>query len=102
MQVLLVALQAAVSHQMLCRAVNAQGSFLHKAELIYLGGFLAVEGYCTGLHSIVFGAKLPFLPLLLVSVYSALGVSSIWLCMAKQWLPISVAAAQATGHTKLP
>ena len=101
LQVLLVALNAAVSHWMLCRAVNARGSFLHPAELVYLGGFVALEVYCTALHSFVFGTKLPFLPLLLVSVYSALGVSYVWLCMAIQWLPIHVAAAKPTGHKKL-
>lgn len=99
---LLVALQAAASHWMLCKEVYAKGSFLNKAELMYIVGFLALEAYCTGLHSIVFGAKLPFLPLLLVSVYSALGVSYVWLCMAKDCLQTHVAAVRATRHEKIP
>ena len=93
-----MALQAAVSYWMLCKTLDAKVSFLCTMEKIYLGGLVALEAYCIGLHPVVFGAKLPFLPLLLMSVYSALGVMYIWLCMASQWLPIS--AAQQMKHSK--
>lgn len=95
-KVLLVMLHAACSYRLLCAAVGAD--FLHTVERIYLGGFVALEAYCAGLHSIAFGLKLPFLPLLLVSVYSALGVMQIWLCMASHWL--TMPSANLTGHKK--
>ena len=48
---------------------------------LYLLGFWAVEGYCALLHPAAFQEQLPFLPLMLRSVYSAIGVSAVWL----QW-----------------
>ena len=98
MQVLLVMLHAACSYWLLCKAVGATSGFLYTVERIYLAGFVALEAYCTGLHSLVFGPKLEFLPLLLVSVYSALGVTYVWLCMASHWLVVP--CAEQTGHKK--
>lgn len=99
LQVLLVVLHAAASHWLLCTAVGAKRSFLHKLERVYIGGFVALEADCAGLHFIVFGPNLPFLPLLLVSVYSALGVTHTWLCMASHWL-VAKPSPQQSGHQK--
>jgi len=49
-------------------------------ETVFIMGLLPLELYCQGLHRL-FGLdrKLPFLPLMLTSVYCAVGVSYVWL-----------------------
>lgn len=87
-QVLLVLLYTVSSYWMLCKTVREENSrLLSFQEEIYLWGFLPLEAYCSSVHAVLFGSKLPFLPLLLTSVYSALGVTYIWLCMARKWMP---------------
>ncbi|KAK9844901.1 hypothetical protein WJX74_008396 [Apatococcus lobatus] len=46
---------------------------------LYLLGFAVVEGYCAVLHFLIFGEQLPFVPLMLRSVYSAMGVTAVWI-----------------------
>lgn len=49
-------------------------------ESLYLLGLLPLELYCSIVHSSLgLTEKLPFLPLLLTSVYCALGVTYSWL-----------------------
>lgn len=88
MQVLMVLLHTAVAYWMLCRVVNTKAStLLPKHQQAYLWGSVALEIYCAAGHPLMFASKLPFLPLLLTSVYSALGISFCWLQMAGRWLP---------------
>lgn len=47
--------------------------------MLYLWGFLAVEAYCAVIHPAAFHKQLPFLPLMLRSTYSAVGVTAAWL-----------------------
>jgi alpha-1,3-glucosyltransferase len=49
-------------------------------ESVYLLGIVPLEAYCMFVHS-YFGLadKLPFLPLMLTSVYCAVGVVYCWL-----------------------
>ena len=87
-QVLMVLLHTAVAYWMLCRAVNTKAStLLSKQQQAYLWGFAPLEIYCAAVHPLMFVSKLPFLPLLLTSVYSALGLGFCWLQMAACWLP---------------
>lgn len=48
----------------------------------YLWGFVPLELYCVVGHGALHGDRLPFLPLMLTSVYCALGVSWAWAGMA--------------------
>ncbi|XP_010691987.2 probable dolichyl pyrophosphate Glc1Man9GlcNAc2 alpha-1,3-glucosyltransferase [Beta vulgaris subsp. vulgaris] len=51
----------------------------------YLLGFLAVELWGQFLHPLILRDELPFLPLLLVSVYSAFGIMYSWIWQLK-WI----------------
>ncbi len=88
-QVLLVLLHTAVAYWMPCRMINIKASklLLSKQQQAYLWGFIPLEIYCAAVHPLMFASKLPFLPLLLTSVYSAMGISFCWLQMAGCWLP---------------
>jgi hypothetical protein len=43
-------------------------------EAVYLAGFVPLEVFASALHPLVFGGRLPFLPLLCTSTYCAVGV----------------------------
>lgn len=45
----------------------------------YLLGLLAVEAWGAVLHPILFGDKLPFLPLMMISIYCAFGMMYSWI-----------------------
>lgn len=45
----------------------------------YLLGLVVVELYASWLHPALLGRKLPFLPLMLVSTYCALGIAYAWI-----------------------
>ena len=83
MQVLLVFVHTVVSYWVLSKGTD---ELVHPVEKTYLWGFVALEAYCSVVHPYTLGVKLAFLPLLLTSVYSAVGVTYVWLCMAYQWL----------------
>lgn len=61
-------------------------AFLPSDQRLYLIGFVPLEIFCSVLHPLVFGARLPFLPLLVTSVYSSVGVSYCWLQLLRVWL----------------
>ena len=61
---------------------GARPSPLTRLELAYLWGFAALKLYCALVHGAIFVDRLPFLPLMLTSVYCSLGVSWVWGCMA--------------------
>ena len=52
---------------------------LSSLEVTYLAGLVAVELYATWIHPRIWGDSLPFLPLMLISVYCAAGMVWIWL-----------------------
>ena len=47
--------------------------------LIYAVGIFVLSLYCAFVHGILFGDHLEFLPLMLISTYSAVGVFGSWL-----------------------
>ena len=68
-------------------ASRRQGIFrIVCSKWAYLWGFAGVEIYCAALHKQLFQERLPFLPLLLISVYSAVGVVVVWLNLTARLL----------------
>ena len=54
-------------------------SIIISLERIYLGGLVVIEIYGQCFHPFLFGSSLPFLPLMLTSVYCAVGMVYFWL-----------------------
>lgn len=52
--------------------------WLPRIYRLYLAGFVALEFYCVLGHQALLGDRLPFVPLMLTSVYCALGVTWVW------------------------
>ena len=68
------------------RAVNKKGEFLIGwIGKIYLLGLLVVEIWGQFLHPYLLGTRFPFVPLLLISVYCALGIMYSWIWQLK-WI----------------
>jgi alpha-1,3-glucosyltransferase len=57
-------------------------SWLPLAYRVYLAGFVVLELYCSLGHAALLGSRLPFVPLMLTSVYCALGFCWTWGWMA--------------------
>ncbi|GLI63628.1 hypothetical protein VaNZ11_006641, partial [Volvox africanus] len=55
---------------------------------LYLAGFLAVELYVSIVHEAVpaLRRRLPFVPLMLTSVYCSIGVLTVWVDMVTEWV----------------
>ncbi|XP_071717005.1 dolichyl pyrophosphate Glc1Man9GlcNAc2 alpha-1,3-glucosyltransferase-like [Rutidosis leptorrhynchoides] len=61
-------------------SVSKNGGFVFKwVEKIYLVGFVVVEIWGQFLHPLLLGDRFPFLPLMLVSFYCALGMMYSWI-----------------------
>ena len=54
------------------RADKKEGFFIGGVEKSYLVGLLVVEIWSQFLHPLIFGDKLPFVPLMLISIYCEL------------------------------
>jgi len=59
----------------------------------YLLGLVAVETWGQFLHPLILGDTFPFLPLMLISVYCALGITCCWLWQLR-WIIKSWSASQ--------
>jgi len=57
-----------------------------KLEKIYLMGIVPVELYCSFGHGMVFKDRWPFIPLMLISVYSAIGIVYAWGVMGMSYI----------------
>ncbi|XP_060219060.1 probable dolichyl pyrophosphate Glc1Man9GlcNAc2 alpha-1,3-glucosyltransferase [Lycium barbarum] len=73
------------------RAAEAEHTRYDKTRFIvgwcgklYLLGLVAVEIYGQFVHPILFAERLPFLPLMLISIYCAFGMMYSWICQLKQ------------------
>ena len=51
----------------------------------YVWGFMLLEVYCGVLHPVLVGSRMEFLPLMLVSLYCAIGVTAAWARMAAEF-----------------
>eukprot|EP00936_MAST-01D_sp_MAST-1D-sp1_P001232 g1232.t1 len=69
-----------------CTAYMRAGRVLSKLEQLYLWGCVALFLYTIVLHGVIFGTRLPFLPLMVMSLYCAVGlVWSWWLSFRLVW-----------------
>jgi hypothetical protein len=57
-------------------------SWLPTLSRVYLAGLVLLELYCTLGHKLLLGDRLPFVPLMLTSVYCAVGITWVWGWMA--------------------
>lgn len=57
-------------------------SWLPLWSRMYLAGLVLLELYCTLGHAVLLGDRLPFVPLMLTSVFCAVGVTWVWGWMA--------------------
>ena len=62
------------------------GRLLARREAAYLAGLPALEAFGALVHPLLLRRRLPFLPLLLTSVYCAGGMSWAWWRMARPYL----------------
>ncbi|KAI9189754.1 glycosyl transferase [Blastocladiella emersonii ATCC 22665] len=69
------------------RANSLDSLSLSLPAKLYLGGLLLLEWFTVFGHALLLGDRLPFLPLMLTSVYSAVGVLGSWLALALTPLP---------------
>ena len=60
-------------------AAKKEGFFIGGIEKSYLVGLLVVEIWGQFLHPLIFGDKLPFVPLMLISIYCGLGIMYSWI-----------------------
>lgn len=60
-------------------AAKKGGFLIRGIEKSYLVGLLVVEIWGQLLHSIFFGERLPFVPLMLISIYCGLGIVYSWI-----------------------
>lgn len=91
LQVLLVLLHSLASYVLLNRLTRHNAStprstmLLGKLQMFYLLGYVPLEVYCTLLQPLTYSKTLPFLPLLLTSVYSSVGLFICWVHLARTW-----------------
>lgn len=63
----------------LSKEVKKSGFVIGLIERSYLAGLVVVEIWGQFLHPLIFGDKLAFVPLMLISVYCALGITYSWI-----------------------
>lgn len=68
------------------RGSFSSGGMTRAERLFCTVGVAAVEVYATFLHRKVFGEAWPFVPLMLVSCYCALGIAWVWLALALEFI----------------
>jgi alpha-1,3-glucosyltransferase len=59
--------------------VKNNGFDIGLIERVYLAGLVVVEIWGQFLHPLLFGDKYAFMPLMLISVYCALGIMYSWI-----------------------
>ena len=68
------------------RGSGGVGLWLH--ERYYLVGFVPLEAFVSFFHPLLLAPRLPFLPLLAISVYSAVGVHLAAALALQLWLKL--------------
>jgi len=75
---------------------------LNWLESVYLAGLALVQIYNDAVHETLFGSSMPFLPLLLISCSSAIGVLYVFVLLYREILsssPIENQFARSFAHT---
>ena len=58
--------------------------FVNHIEAVYIWGLLPLHVYCNAIHSIIgLDERLPFIPLMLTSLYCTVGVTWSWILFYK-------------------
>jgi alpha-1,3-glucosyltransferase len=86
LRIALLLVWMAVVYPYFYRVHQSKAELFSKIEWTYLIGFLPLEVYHVVGHALVFGQALPFLPLLLISVYSAVGILYAWVLLYRHHL----------------
>lgn len=55
------------------------------AMAAYVWGLVPLECYCGLMHPLLFRGRMEFLPLMLVSLYCAVGITAVWARMAAEY-----------------
>ena len=64
---------------------------------MYLMGFMGLGMYCEVCHVALFQGQLPFLPLMLTSLYCSLGVFYVWAKYCWWWCTLTAGDLPETG-----
>ena len=75
-----------VGYAIVARVVLGDGGLSRLERVFCTWGVAAVEVYATFVHGRVFGEAWPFVPLMLVSVYCAVGVGFVWAQFCMEFL----------------
>jgi len=78
----------------------AAPSWLPAWQRLYMAGLVPLELYCSVGHRLLLGGRLPFAPLMLTSVYCALGVAWVWGRMAWWYVRGCPGEASAAADAK--
>lgn len=82
-------------------AAQAEGApVLLPHEWAYLYGLVPLEVYCSMLHPLLLHGALPFVPLMLTSVYCALGMVYAWGRMAAPFVADAAELARPRGRRR--
>jgi alpha-1,3-glucosyltransferase len=68
-------------HACFFRKIRKLRHLLTQVETIYVMGLIAIQCYTSIVHTLVFGDRYEFLPLMMTSVYCALGIMYGWLLL---------------------
>ncbi|XP_047323158.1 probable dolichyl pyrophosphate Glc1Man9GlcNAc2 alpha-1,3-glucosyltransferase isoform X2 [Impatiens glandulifera] len=71
------------------KATNDHRFNLGWIEKTYMFGLVLVEIWCQFLHPLVLGNKLPFLPLMMISVYCTFGMAYSWIWQLRRIIELS-------------
>eukprot|EP01025_Chloroclados_australasicus_P013206 TRINITY_DN16266_c1_g1_i1.p1 TRINITY_DN16266_c1_g1~~TRINITY_DN16266_c1_g1_i1.p1 ORF type:complete len:436 (-),score=21.34 TRINITY_DN16266_c1_g1_i1:33-1256(-) len=75
-----------LSYQLLVEYLLQKKQNLNWGQRMYIFGLIVLEVFASWVHPVSFGGKLPFLPLLLTSVYCSLGMLLVWIRFASQYI----------------
>jgi alpha-1,3-glucosyltransferase len=71
-------------------ARRKQEGRIHTWQLLYLVGFALLEVYCM-CHERLWQGRMPFVPLMLASLYCSFGIWSAWVRLLREFLAVCVA-----------
>lgn len=61
------------------KLIENRSNYLNKVKFIYVIMLCVLEIYATFLHKLIFKGSYEFIPLMLVSIFSAIGIFAYWL-----------------------
>ena len=67
------------ANSVLYSSLNPRYFLFDRFSLLYIAIAVPLIAYCSLGHSLIFGARYEFLPLMFISSYSAIGVVASWI-----------------------